>query len=164
MTGRPTKYKKEFDEQVEKLCLLGATNEEIARFFNVRVTTIDNWIARHPSFLGAIKNGKEVADANVASRLYQRAMGYCHPDEKVFNDNGREMVVHTVKHYPPDTAAAIFWLNNRTRKRDAPWSNKQEHVHDFEMDSGVIVLPVNGQTAEDWSHSAQEHYQKSQQK
>lgn len=35
MAGRPTKYKKEYDDQAFKLCLLGATDKEIADFFEV---------------------------------------------------------------------------------------------------------------------------------
>jgi hypothetical protein len=31
--GRPTKYKEEYNEQAYKLCLLGATDKELADFF-----------------------------------------------------------------------------------------------------------------------------------
>ena len=41
--GRPTKYKHEYAEQTYKLCLLGATDEEIANFFDVNVATINRW-------------------------------------------------------------------------------------------------------------------------
>jgi len=33
------------------------------------------------------------------------------------------LIVPTVKHYPPDTTAAIFWLKNR---QPAKWREKQE--------------------------------------
>jgi hypothetical protein len=33
--GRPTKYKSEYPEQTFKLCLLGATDKEIANIFEV---------------------------------------------------------------------------------------------------------------------------------
>ena len=35
MAGRPTEYKEEYNEQVYKLCLLGAKDKELADFFNV---------------------------------------------------------------------------------------------------------------------------------
>jgi hypothetical protein len=87
--GRPTAYKKEYNEQAYKLCLLGATDKEMADFFGVSEVTFNAWKKNHPEFLKSLKKGKEIADANVASRLYERAMGYSHPEEKIFNDNGK---------------------------------------------------------------------------
>ena len=58
MAGRPTNYKKEYDEQAYKLCLLGATDKEMADFFNVKEQTINNWKKNHPSFFESIKRGK----------------------------------------------------------------------------------------------------------
>jgi hypothetical protein len=43
--GQPTKYKPEYDELAHSYCLLGATNEVLAGFFDVAPRTIDNWIA-----------------------------------------------------------------------------------------------------------------------
>src|SRR5690242_5095291 len=111
--GRPSSYKPEYAEQVRKLCLLGATNEEIADFFGVVTSTLDNWRAEYPEFLGAIKEGKLQADANVGQRLFERAMGFTHPEEKIFQVDGQIIRADTTKQYPPDTAAAIFWLKNR---------------------------------------------------
>lgn len=111
--GRPTKYRTEFDEQAAKLCRLGATDRELADFFGVVEATIYTWKATHPSFLEATKSGKEIADAEVADKLFRRATGYSHPAVKIFNDQGAPMVVDYVEHYAPDTTAAIFWLKNR---------------------------------------------------
>jgi hypothetical protein len=121
--GRPTDYLEEYNEQAKKLCLLGATDKELADFFDVAESTINLWKKTHPEFSESIKEGKLQADANVSERLYSRAMGYSHPEDKIFNNAGSEMVVKTVKHYPPDTAAAIFWLKNR---RPDKWRDKQE--------------------------------------
>ncbi|WP_313386917.1 hypothetical protein [Chishuiella sp.] len=121
--GRPTDYKVEYNEQVYKLCLLGATDSEIGDFFNVSEVTINAWKKEYPEFLKSIKKGKEYADANVANKLYNRALGYKHEEDKIFNDQGVPLIVPTVKHYPPDTTAAIFWLKNR---QPAKWREKQE--------------------------------------
>jgi len=48
--GRPTKYKPEYDAQALKLCRLGATDEQLADFFNTTFQTINNWKKAHPSF------------------------------------------------------------------------------------------------------------------
>jgi len=134
--GRPSKYDPAFAEQARKLCLLGATDEELADFFAVAVTTIDNWKNAHPEFLGALKAGKLEADSNVAEKLYQRALGYSHPEDKIFNDGGEAMIVPTTRHYPPDTAAAFIWLKNR---QGAKWRDKQEMEHTVSQDVAEML-------------------------
>lgn len=121
--GRPSKYKAEFAEQARKLCLLGATDAEMADFFGVTEQTVNAWKAAHPAFLESITQGKMLADAEVADKLHQRAMGYSHPAVKIFNNQGVQMVVPYTEHYPPDTQAASLWLRNRQPKR---WRDKQE--------------------------------------
>ena len=111
--GRPTAYRAEYAEQAEKLCKLGAIDEELAEFFSVSKVTINAWKQQFPEFLNSLKAGKAQADANIAERLYQRAMGYSHPDTHFSAYDGAVTATSTVKHYPPDTTAAIFWLKNR---------------------------------------------------
>lgn len=141
MAGRPTNYKKEYDEQAYKLCLLGATDKEMADFFNVKEQTINNWKKNHPSFFESIKRGKIVADANVAKSLYNRALGYSHPEDKIFNDNGEPLIVPTVKHYPPDPTAAIFWLKNR---KPAEWRDKRDVQVEGGMTFSIKPAPPPG--------------------
>jgi transcriptional regulator with XRE-family HTH domain len=121
---RPTRYKKEFAEQVKKLCRLGATDKELADFFEVTETTINNWKLRHKEFLESIKEGKLLADAEVADKLYHRALGYTTKDTKFATHEGEITDEREYdKHYPPDTVAAIFWLKNRQPEK---WRDKQE--------------------------------------
>lgn len=114
--GRPTLYKTEYAEQAYKLCLLGAIDKQMADFFGVNEDTIHEWKKVYPEFSESIKNGKENADAVIAQSLFHRAKGYEHPEDKIFNDDGTPMIVPTIKHYPPDTTACIFWLKNRQPK------------------------------------------------
>jgi hypothetical protein len=133
-TGRPTKYKKEFSEQVLKLCNLGATNEDIANFFNVAKSTVSMWMNKHKEFSDALKEGKSYFDNKVEMALAQRAMGYSHPEDKIFNDSGVPLIVPTTKHYPPDTTACIFWLKNRKPQQ---WRDKIEQERSGTME--IIV-------------------------
>lgn len=115
--GRPTDYREEYNDQVYKFCLLGLTDAEIAPLFDVTEVTLNNWKKEFPEFFKSMREGREIADANVAKSLYERANGYSHEEEKVFCVEG-EIVTHTVmKHYPPDTAAASRWLGNRRRDK-----------------------------------------------
>ena len=120
--GRPSSYKSEYDEQALKLCRLGATDVELADFFDVAESTLNLWKKAHPTFSESLKSGKMLADAEVANKLYQRAIGYEHPEQKVFNNQGEILTHDTVKHYAPDPTAAIFWLKNR---QGAKWADRQ---------------------------------------
>ena len=111
--GRPSKYKKEYAVQAKKLCELGATDREIARFFEVSESTLNLWKIKNPELSESLKIGKDIADRRVESSLYRRALGYEHDSVKIFQNNGEPVIVPYVQHYPPDTTAAIFWLKNR---------------------------------------------------
>lgn len=121
-----SKYIQEYDLQAEKLCKLGAIDKELAGFFEVTEQTINNWKNDHPTFFESLKSGKLLADAEVASKLYHRAIGYEHTDTKFATHEGKitDQKEYT-KHYAPDTVAAIFWLKNRdpARWRDAYTQN-----------------------------------------
>jgi hypothetical protein len=130
--GRPPKYKDTFAKQAAKLCTLGATDEDLADFFEVSVRTIIRWKSEHEEFCQALKVAKEEADNRVERSLYQRAVGYSFDAEKVFNNRGEVVRAKTREHCPPDVTAQIFWLKNR---RSQDWRDKQEHEH-----TGQVVM------------------------
>src|SRR5947207_12456927 len=115
MAGRPTLYREEYTEQALKLCRLGATDRELADFFDVHVDTIEAWKGAHPEFSYALKEGKAKADAEVADKLFRRATDYSHEAVKVFLPSGTTEPIYApyTKRYAPDTTACIFWLKNR---------------------------------------------------
>ncbi|MGC6358379.1 helix-turn-helix domain-containing protein, partial [Pasteurella multocida] len=109
-----------------KLCLLGATDKDIANFFEVSESTLNNWKNEYPEFLESIKKGKMLADANVAERLYKRALGYEAPDVDIRVIENKIVETPLIKHYPPDPTSAIFWLKNRQPEK---WRDKQVIDH-----------------------------------
>jgi len=121
--GRPTDYKEEYNEQAYKLALLGATDKQMADFFDVSEVTLNAWKKEHSKFLKSLKNGKLNADAEIAKALYHRAKGYSHPDVDIKMFNGDIIETPLIKHYPPDTGAAMAWLKNR---QPSQWRDKQE--------------------------------------
>lgn len=111
--GRPSSYRPEYAEQARKLSLLGLTDAQMAGVFGVSEKTLNTWKTAHPEFLQSLKNGKDVADAEVAASLYHRACGYSHKAVKIMQYEGVPIEVEYTEHYPPDTAAAFIWLKNR---------------------------------------------------
>ena len=143
--GRPPKYKPTFAEQARKLCLLGATDEDLADFFEVSVRTVIRWKSEHAEFCQALKVAKEEADNRVERSLYQRAVGYSYDSEKVFNYQGEVVRAATREHCPPDTTAQIFWLKNR---KPAEWRDKVEQVHSGTVEVTQITRRVVDPKAE----------------
>lgn len=126
--GRPTIYNPEYDKQAFQLCLLGATDKEMADIFKISEKTLNNWKQQHDSFVQSLAEGKAAADAKVAHSLYLRALD-------------------------GDTKACIYWLNNR---RSGNWRNhmsqevtgkdggplKVESMSDDELDAKIAkILP-----------------------
>lgn len=127
--GQPTRYREEYCKQVYKLCLLNATDKQIADYFDVTEATINNWKVGHPKFFESIKDGKIRADTEVAKSLHSRAVGCSVPEDRVFHNpsakrkKDRIIIVKGRKHFPPDTAAAFIWLKNRQG-----WTDKKNIV------------------------------------
>jgi len=111
--ARPTKYKEEYAKQAEKICRLGATDRDLSEFFEVSESTINLWKLQHEDFSESIKVGKRPADERVKMALYHRAIGYSHPDVDIKMFEGQIIKTDTVKYYPPDTTALIYWTKNR---------------------------------------------------
>lgn len=126
--GRPTDYKKSYPAQAEKLCALGATDIEIADFFEVDIRTVYRWKLKHEQFCHALKTGKEAADARVERSLYQKAVGFYFVEQQVLkvkrDQNLEEIeIVDVTRHHPADPTSAIFWLKNRQPEK---WRDRKE--------------------------------------
>lgn len=141
--GRPSSYRPEFAAQAYKLCLLGATDLKLADFFGVCEKTLNEWKSHHAEFLQSMQAGKDEADAEIASALFNRAKGYSHPEDDIrtvaMGGKSEIVITPTVKHYPPDTQAASLWLRNRQPKL---WRDKMDLEHTGK-DGGPIQSKVD---------------------
>jgi len=121
--GRPTKLTPEIIEQAQNYCLLGATDIELAKFFNVVESTIYEWRKNNEEFSKATKIGKEEANARVEHALYTKACGY--------DKDG--------KHYPPSDTSMIFWLKNRDSDN---WKDVKERIDTHKFGDADEVNPL----------------------
>lgn len=121
------RYVPEFNEQVERLCKLGVTDHEVAKFFSVTWRTVQNWKNQHPEFFVALQKGKLEADTEVAASLYKSANGYEYQEEQIvkkwrkkYNSQGQVTEAYEVieriwvtKYAAPVPTSIIFYLKNR---------------------------------------------------
>ena len=125
--GRPTDYRPEYCEQVERFCaVMGTLDEDVAQFFGVAVSTIYEWKKAHPEFSEAIKRGKAETDHKVVEKLIDRAIGAKFYQDKEIKlksiqyQNGKKVseeerfeIVRLEGQAPPDTQALALYLHNR---------------------------------------------------
>jgi transposase-like protein len=106
---------------VESWARDGVIDADIARKLGISKDTFYKYKTQYVAFADALKKGKEVIDFEVENALLKRALGYEYEEVKTYiqkDDKGKETkrVEKTIKHFPADTTAQIFWLKNRKRK------------------------------------------------
>lgn len=132
--GRPKvdlydKYVRGNEEVIKAKCREGADMKGLARLLGCGLSTCKRILAQHPEFRKLIREDRDIADLNVVSALYKRAIGYDYEEtvQKVMvGKDGAAMPTHVEKrkrHVPADTLAALAWLRNR---RPEDWRDKKE--------------------------------------
>ncbi len=128
--------------KLEAMCAVGLTDPQICQILSISRQTLHR-LKKDQKICDAIKRGKERADEKVVEALYHRACGYTHPEDDIRVVNNEIVITPTIKHYPPDTAAAFIWLKNR---KPESWKDKQEVDHNIkgEVRKYVVKVPDNG--------------------
>lgn len=121
--GRPCMKDQIPEFQLEFLYRIGCIDAQVCEFFAIDEDTLNNWKKKYPEFFSAIKDWKKDADGKVVKSLFESACGYKHEEDKIFNDNGKPLIVPTIKHYPPDYRSMSLWLRNRL---PAEWRDKTD--------------------------------------
>lgn len=117
--GRPTDYRPEYADQARKLFERGATDVEVAEFFDVHVSTLYRWRHSNEDFLHAVKVGKEHADERVKVAYHKIASGYTYTEQQAIKvkdgpHSERVEIVEVQREAPPNPAAVMKWLSART--------------------------------------------------
>ena len=130
--GQPTKFSESYIPQLIKLCeIFGATDKQIAAFYDVTEQTINNWKLQQPKFFESLKLAKEVADNTVVQSLYKRAVGFKRKKDVVIDGAPLELE----EELPPDPTSCIFWLKNR---KPQEWRDKVEQEHTGGINISIV--------------------------
>ena len=110
----------------------GLAHDQIAKNCGVASQTLWKWTKKYDIIKKALSKGREVFDIEVENAAAKKAKGFYYTEEiatkckRVFYDESghrceEEFVVTTpIERYcPPDTMAAMYWLNNRKKQE---WS------------------------------------------
>jgi hypothetical protein len=128
--GRKSKLFPEMIHEIEHLARLGAINKDIAEFYRVDITTVENWFRDNPEIYNAKKRGGIMADVTVADSMFKNATGYDYiKTEETYNGEGKLINKREIfTHVTGDTTAQIFWLSNRQPEY---WKhvNRIQHEH-----------------------------------
>lgn len=122
-----SKFNDDVFEKVYNMALLGLTDVEMANCLLIKPITFELWKRKHPGLVQLMNKGKAIADAKVARSLFEKAVGYEHPETIVHCYKGTIIKTNITKRYAPDTAAICFWLKNRTRNSEQPWIDAMKH-------------------------------------
>lgn len=112
-----TKFNEQLRDRMISLYQQGKTDAQVARLIGVSRKTLFNWRGKDSDLLHTIKEAKAIPDDLVEASMFSRATGYSHVEEKIFVYEGAPVRVRTIKQYPPDVTAGIFWLCNRQPDR-----------------------------------------------
>ncbi len=112
---------------------------------NIARSTHYKWMNEDPEYKKEVEIINEEAIDYAEGKLMALIKGYSHKEDKIFQYEGSPVVVPTVKHYPPDTTAVIYFLKNMGRKRG--WNEKDisELINTDEPVESVVQLS-NGRT------------------
>lgn len=124
--------------KIQEKVLEGYTNEDIAKYMNINVSTLYEWTKTYPEIAEALKTTKEFVDIDVENSLFRKAMGHRYKIKKFIKckevkyseETGKKISeIETPKEVeeevfvPPDTLAIIFYLKNRKPK---DWRDQKE--------------------------------------
>ena len=110
----------------------GLTDEQIAHNMGISAKTLYEWKNKYGKICEALKKGKDVADYEVESALFKRAVGFQYDEVTV--EGGKE-TKRVTKMVAPDTGAAAMWLKNR---RPDKWRDHPVDTQTNQADNNLL--------------------------
>lgn len=144
--GAPTRYRPEVAELTRRYVRMGATVNMIAAHLGVGRATFLEWARVHPDLDAALNSERLAADEQVASALFNKAVGFKRKAVKAMQHNGQVVLAEYEEHVAPDTAAAFIWLKNRQPEL---WKDRHEVTGADGKPIEVSLSWVNGRRVVD---------------
>ena len=113
----PQVFLPDFPEQVKAIAMQGLTDDEMAAVFGISPALMQSWKLFYPSFAKAVEAGRTQADAAVVQALFKNAVGYDYETDEVVKTRHGGQVITAKRHFPAETTAQKFWLQNRQRDK-----------------------------------------------
>jgi hypothetical protein len=147
--GRKTSLTGEIYATIVNLTRRGKTQVEISNIIGIPLWTLKTWCRINENLIHDIEIARRAQDDLVERALFMSAVGFSHPEEKVFcTAKGVIKRVETTKQYPPSVDACKFWLTNRCSDT---WSNKEKVATDSNVTVNLAYNP-NQRLVEDESN------------
>lgn len=125
--GRPSRYQSEVEphlEEIRKAVESGATDQEIAKAFDISLSTIYEYKRKYPKFKKAFVRGRARVVFDIKAALLKKALGFEYEEEKRVGRKDKDgeniILVEKYKRYsvPSETAAAMLLRNYDENWRD----------------------------------------------
>ena len=135
--GQPSKKELIDLNFIEALYSFNVIDEQVSELLGITGQTLENW-KKDEVFFEAIQRGKKISNDRVVKTLFERAIGYDHPEDDIRVIENKIVITPTIKHYPPETAAAKFWLKNRAKDE---WRDQQEFTMEIKLEELLKKMP-----------------------
>src|SRR5215831_15078281 len=102
-------FKADYVRMARAMCLLGATDAELAMEFDCTLTTVYNWRCKYRQFGDACTVGKDAFDERVERSLAMLATGFHYMAEEFKVVDKQVERIKVVKYHPPEFLACMAW-------------------------------------------------------
>ena len=144
--GRPSRYESEikpYIEDIKKAVAAGATVEEIAKAFDIAISTLHRYKAEKKELKDAFTRGRDKVVIEIKAALLKKALGFEYEEEKRVgrkDKNGENVVlVEKYKRYcpPSETAAAMLLRNYDEDWRDNDKASAEIKKQETELKKAI---------------------------
>lgn len=109
-------------------CKIAAINcktvKEFCEFLDLKPVVFKQWCKQSIEYFKAYTSWREFATQDIEVALAKKAIGFTKKTERdVVTKTGQVVTLENETYYPPDTAAAQFWLKNM---KPEDWKDKSE--------------------------------------
>lgn len=119
------------------------SSQEFCEFLEMEPAIFNYWCKTYPSYRKAVWAWRDVATNEIEVAMAKRAIGFKKTTRRdVVTKTGQVETLINETYYPPDTAAAQFWLKNRAPN---DWQDKKEIDVNLNANIRAWLVSAGGQ-------------------